>query len=143
MLPESNFSVILGVDFLSRHNFQIDFVNSMLLYNSYEFPLNTISKSVAPVLEVPETPSNASREEFHVNPAISRSERRSLDNVLFTYADCFYKSEHLHDMGRTTLVIHQILLHDTRPHKVRPYRMPKAVQETIDASIKIMLENGM
>lgn len=141
MLPYCSFPLILGIDFLNKYKFSINLENATLSHDGESFPLNMISNNVAPVQSTSESSEAINRQEFNINSSLSRAERRSLDNLLFTFTDRFSRSEH--DLGQTALIRHHIQLHDTQPHKLRPLRMPQSARETINSSIQTMLETGV
>ena len=141
VLLDSSFPVILGTDFLKKEDAKIDLQRASLALRDRKFPLSITTSGVSSVNHSCTTNNSVNRHSFVVSDDLSRSQRRSLDSVLFNFSDRFSTSEE--DLGTTSLVRHKIQLHDTRPHKLRPLRQPEAVKQSIDSAIHTMLKNGI
>ena len=96
------------------------------------------------------TVSSTTEEPFaHVEELLSQSSSNlnetqidSLRSLLYEYKDQFSKSSH--DLGSTNLVEHTIqTLPDSKPVKLRPYRIPLAKRDFAENEIKAMAEKGL
>ena len=110
------------------------------MFETTAFPLKSSTISAASSVSN-ESSGTVNRHSFNVNSTLPRSQRRALDSLLFSFADRFSTSES--DIGRTSLVTHQIQLHDNQPHKLRPLRQPQAMKESIETSVKKLLDAGI
>ncbi len=76
-----------------------------------------------------------------VSREVEGGNRRELRSLLTEYADCFSKSEF--DLGRTTLVTHQIDTGDSRPIRQTLRRQPLRVVDEIDRQVSELGGQGM
>jgi hypothetical protein len=68
-------------------------------------------------------------------------QRNQLKKLFQTYEDVF--AAHEFDLGKTSIVRHAIPLEDPTPIKLRPYRIPVALQEECEEQIQKMLKHNI
>lgn len=68
-------------------------------------------------------------------------QKRVFFNTLTQFKDVF--SSHEYDIGSTKVVEHKILLNSNKPVKLRPYKIPHALQETVKDKINKMEQHGI
>lgn len=72
---------------------------------------------------------------------LNDGETRKLKDFLIKFQDVFSKSEF--DIGYTELIKHKINTGDTKPIKLKPYRLPLAKRECAEAEIENMAKRGL
>ena len=75
------------------------------------------------------------------SPALSVHENAQLNDLLTSYEDIFAKSSL--DLGRTSIIEHEIDTGDARPIKQSPYRVSQQQRAEIDKHISDMLEQDI
>jgi hypothetical protein len=72
---------------------------------------------------------------------VTGSERIPFDELQEEYSDVF--TEDIEQLGRTTAAVHKIDTGESKPIKLRPYRVPQAMKAMLDEEIKKMMKNGI
>ena len=75
------------------------------------------------------------------SPSLSPAENSQLYDLLESYSDVFAKSSL--DLGRTSLIQHEIDTGDARPIKQAPYRVSQAQRQEIDTHITNKLDQNI
>ena len=80
-------------------------------------------------------------QEIHVDSGLTREQKREMHCLLNEYSDVFSKSDH--DLGRTSVVTHQIPTGDTAPCRQRNYRQPYHLRQEAERQTQKLLEQGV
>lgn len=72
---------------------------------------------------------------------LTSSEATELHDLLDDFADVFSRGEH--DLGRTSLIRHDIPIGDARPKRQRNYRQPYHLRQEVKRQVSNLLEQGV
>jgi hypothetical protein len=86
-------------------------------------------------------PEQAASLEFDILHAFTADQTSQLHNFLVDNVDIF--SQGTHDLGRTSIVKHQIFMDGSPPIRQRPYRTAPTQRENITGHIQSMLEDDI
>ena len=135
--------LVLGVDFLSRHDVCLDFKNK-LLFSSSIGQVPTYHKTITntAIVHGIELENNEAEECYLPNFQQVDYEFPEylsiLEDLILEFKDRFSTLP-----GRTEISYHRINVGDNKPVRVPPRRLPAHFQKEVDKQLKIMLEQGI
>lgn len=132
------FPILLGTDFLRKYSCEIRFLGndgeSVNLSNT--FPVLQVARSTDGDCLASQIIQRVS-----IGDDIPVEEKKKIIEVIQEYQDIFAKNDE--DLGRTSLVKHEICTGDQPPHKLRPFRQPQFTKAYTKQAIEKMLATGV
>ena len=131
--------MIIGGDFLRKHNMDIVFSRNMFRIKGQDIPMVGPRKSSKVESIEPEVfrPSEKARIDID---RLKPTEVERLKTIMDKHSDAFSKNDE--DIGESDFV-HEIELTNYRPIKQRAYRVPNSQQSIIETEVAKMLRMGV